>query len=197
MKKDVFGEGAERYAFRFFELAADGATVVGGPLVAKESRFLVEENLGSERSRKEFVQTFCSTQQLAKRIAAEFNAKLDSMSRVDNSTPRVAFLDCSIYHLTDNNLGELSVLVEPCLNHLEWKKWNSNNGVRNLLHFTRGVQHCGLSHACFALDISRRTVCGRHGRKISQSKRRRLEEGRAAAGEHDFGHGCWESITRT
>jgi hypothetical protein len=125
LNKKAFGEGAERYAFRFFEVGEDGTTVIGKPLVAKESRLVLE---GGERNREMFVRTFCETQQLARRIANEFNQKLDNLFRVDKGTPRVTFLDCSIYELDDVNLGKQSVLVEEKIDHLKWHKWNMNNG---------------------------------------------------------------------
>ena len=128
MGKGPFGEGGERFAYRFFELAQDGLTVVGSPLVAKESRLVLDEAAIDERARRKFVQKFCSTQQLARRIAKEFNEKLASTRRVDKSTPRITFLDCSVYQLRDNNVGELSVLVEEKLDHNQWFKWNANNG---------------------------------------------------------------------
>jgi hypothetical protein len=125
INKKVFGEGAERYAFRFFEVGEDGKTVVGKPLVAKESRLVLD---GGEEHRDRFVRTFCQTQQLARRIADEFNLKLDSLYRVDKATPRVTFLDCSVYELDDVNLGKKSVLVEEKIDHMKWHKWNTNNG---------------------------------------------------------------------
>jgi Alpha-kinase family. len=125
MNKKVFGEGAERYAFRFFEVGEDGKTVVGKPLVAKESRLVLD---GGEEHRDRFVRTFCQTQQLARRIADEFNEKLDSLYRVDKATPRVSFLDCSVYELDDIKMGKQSVLVEEKIDHMKWHKWNTNNG---------------------------------------------------------------------
>jgi len=122
--KAIFGEGAERFAYRFFELASDARTIVGRPLVAKESRHVIEH--GGE-FRREFVKKFCETQQLARRIAEEFNQKLESMN-VDMGTPRVDVLDCSIYYLNDRNLGELATLVEPRIDQNKWHKWNANNG---------------------------------------------------------------------
>jgi len=74
------------------------------------------------------VRTFCSTQQLARRLAQEFNEKMDTRRRIHPNTPRVSFLDCSIYEIKDKNLGKLSVLVEKKLDHTRWHKWNSNNG---------------------------------------------------------------------
>ncbi|KAL7573925.1 hypothetical protein ACA910_001937 [Epithemia clementina (nom. ined.)] len=125
MNKAAFGEGAERFAFRFFEVGADGQTVLGKPLVAKESRLVLE---GGASGREKFVKTFCKTQQLARRIALEFNTKLDNLRRVSDSTPRVTFLDCSVYQLDDKKLGKQSVLVEEKLENTAWHKWNANNG---------------------------------------------------------------------
>ena len=130
--KCVFGEGGERLVHRFYELGKDAKTIVGDPFVAKESRFVTEseenENHGNETERFKFAETFCKTQQLAARIAKEFNQKLDWLRRVDNATPRVTFLACSVYKMKDRRWGELSVLVEPRLDEEKWYKWNSNNG---------------------------------------------------------------------
>jgi hypothetical protein len=124
-----FGEGAERFAYRFYEVAADGSTILGKPLVAKESRFIDNKEMiaDGESQRQQFVRTFCKTQQLALRLAEEFNQKLDETRRVHKNTPRIRFLDCSIYVLSDAQLGKHSVLVEERL-FGEWEKWNCNNG---------------------------------------------------------------------
>ena len=126
INKAAFGEGAERFAFRFFEIDRDGRTILGKPLVAKESRMVLADD--SKAGRTKFVRTFCHTQQLARRIAEEFNRKLNSLRRVHKATPRVTFLDCSVYELEDKNLGKQEVLVEEKLDHTKWKKYNSNNG---------------------------------------------------------------------
>jgi Mg-chelatase subunit ChlD len=125
--KEAFGEGAERLAFRFYEVAADMRTIVGRHMVAKESRLVFEEH-ADERSRKAFVRTFCETQQVARRLAEKFNEKLSKMPTVDQATPKVTFLDCSIYQLDDKSLGKQSVLVEERLDESKWFKWNANNG---------------------------------------------------------------------
>jgi hypothetical protein len=127
MHKEAFGEGAERLAYRFYEVAADKRTIVGRHMVAKESRLVLEEH-ADERSRKEFVRVFCETQQVARRLAEKFNEKLSKMPRVDKATPKVTFLDCSIYQLDDKNMGKQSVLVEERLDERKWFKWNANNG---------------------------------------------------------------------
>jgi len=126
--KGTFGEGGERFAYRFFELTGDARTILGPPLVAKESRLVLDEGAGDEKARKRFVRTFCSTLKLARRIAQEFNDKLATTHRVDKKTPRISFLDCSVYQLMDKSLGETSVLVEEKLDHNKWFKWNANNG---------------------------------------------------------------------
>ncbi len=123
--KNSFGEGAERFAHRFFELAADCRTIVGKAMVAKESRLILDDS--DEKARRQFTATFCKTQQLARRLAKEFNDKLNE-SNLDSRTPTVSFLDCSIYELYDYNLGVLSVLVEDKLDQKKWQKWNANNG---------------------------------------------------------------------
>jgi Alpha-kinase family len=130
--KEPFGEGAERFAYRFFEIASDGETILGRPMVAKESKFIFNESgVEDETARKMFVETFCETQQIALRMALKFNDRLKSNPRVHHDTPRISFLDCSIYELDDMNLGKFSVLVENKLDESKWFKWNSNNGMVN------------------------------------------------------------------
>jgi hypothetical protein len=125
-----FGEGGERFAFHFYEIAADGRTIVGIPTVAKERRHVLESEEGNDESvaRARFVKKFCTGQQFARRLANEFNEKLDNLHRVDPLTPRVSFLDCSVYELESNTGKKQSMLVEERLNELKWHKWNANNG---------------------------------------------------------------------
>ena len=131
MSKGPFGEGAERFAHRFYEVAADEKTIVGRALVAKESRMVLDTvNDETEiEARKQFVRTFIETQQIARRLAVKFNDKLQASPRVHERTPRVSFLDCSIYELDDVEAGILTVLVEEKLDYRKWQKWNSNNGI--------------------------------------------------------------------
>jgi hypothetical protein len=131
--KCVFGEGGERLVHRFYELGQDSKSILGDAFVAKESRFVAtseeNENYGNEKERFKFVEIFCKTQHLAARIAEEFNEKLDWLQRVHDATPRVRFLECSVYKMKDDHWGDLSVLVEPRLDDRKWYKWNSNNGL--------------------------------------------------------------------
>lgn len=125
LNKKAFGEGGERFAFRFYEVAEDRKTILGKSMVAKESRYVLE---GGEKEREQFVKTFCKTQQLARRLATKFNQKLEKLRRVSKDTPRIMMLDCSVYELHDKILGKQSVLVEEKLDHLSWHKWNANDG---------------------------------------------------------------------
>ncbi|KAL7573926.1 hypothetical protein ACA910_001938 [Epithemia clementina (nom. ined.)] len=149
--KYAFGEGAERFAFRFFEVDGDGKTVLGKPLVAKESRLVLEGGVGGQEA---FVQSFCRTQQLARRIASEFNEKLLSLRCVSDSTPCVTFLDCSVYHLNDSDIGKRIVLVEEKLDITSWHKWNTNNGFIEGMKEAPKLTHQELREACNPLTKS-------------------------------------------
>jgi hypothetical protein len=155
MKKKAFGEGQERLAFQFFEVAADGVTVVGGPKVAKESRFIDDYVDGEtfdeidSASRDKFAKRFCSIQNQAKAVAEAFNKKLDSISTLDPQTPRVSFINCCVYYISDDEHGEKSVIVEPKLDG-NFEKWNNNNGVskdNHLYYFS--TERCLTIDFCF------------------------------------------------
>lgn len=62
-----------------------------------------------------------------RKVAMEFNEKLDTIRNLDPSTPRVSFLDCSVYYLDDDKQGEYAVVVERRLD-TKFQKWNNNNG---------------------------------------------------------------------
>ena len=82
IKKRAFGEGQERLAFQFFEIAEDGMTVVGAPLVSKESRYIddsTEGVMGNWESRDKFAKRFCKMQHKARTAAQLFNERLNSM----------------------------------------------------------------------------------------------------------------------
>jgi hypothetical protein len=126
--RKAFGEGTERFAYQFFEVAADGMTVVGDPLVAKESKFVAEGTTNSQEESEKFVRRFCRINHQATKAADAFNAKLDSIKRLDADTARVAFLPCSMYCVTDPEMGKHALGVERRL-FGKFQKWNSNNGV--------------------------------------------------------------------
>lgn len=129
MKRQPFGEGQERFAFQFFEIAKDGVTVVGEPLVAKESRFIHDSSDsgdGNWKARDKFAKRFCKVQMAARNAAIEFNKRLDTLVSLDPNTARVSFLNCSVYYLSHPK-GEIAVIVEKKLNG-KFLKWNNNNG---------------------------------------------------------------------
>lgn len=127
--KKAFGEGTERFAKQFFEVAADGRTVVGEPLVAKESKFVAEATSNTVEISENFVRRFCRINYQAQKAANAFNAKLDTIQRLDPDTVRVSFLPCSMYFVNDAQTGRHALGVERRL-FGEFQKWNSNNGVR-------------------------------------------------------------------
>lgn len=130
--KKAFGEGTERFAKQFFEVAADGITVVGEPLVAKESKFVAEATSNLQEQSEKFVRRFCRINHQAQKAAHAFNAKLDSIPRLDSDTVRVSFLPCSIYRINDPEKGVHALGVERRL-FGRFEKWNSNNGVSSIL----------------------------------------------------------------
>ena len=97
-------------------------------MVAKESLFVLENEENDPSVRERFVRKFCSTQQLARRLAHEFNQELSGTHRVSGQTPKIAILDCSIYEIDDKKRGKQWVLVEERLDTTAWHKWNCNNG---------------------------------------------------------------------
>ena len=112
VSRKAFGEGTERFAYQFFEVAADGRTVVGEALVAKESKFVAETDSNYAEQSEKFVRRFCRINQQAQKAADVFNAKLDSIQRLDPDTPRVSFLPCSMYCVNDPEKGKHSLSVE-------------------------------------------------------------------------------------
>jgi hypothetical protein len=137
IKKVAFGEGTERNAFQFFEVAADNKTVVGKPLVAKESRYVMD-TYGPEAVAKmdKFVRRFCRIQRQAAKTAEAFNAKLDTIQNLDSETARVSVLPCSVYYVNEPSRGgRIPYIVEPRIPPEDFEKWNSNNGVSRISIF--------------------------------------------------------------
>ena len=127
IRKKAFGEGTERICYQFFEIAADGHTVVGHPLVAKESRF-VEDYTEEGASKEKYARKFCNLQYKAQEMAKAFNEKIDNLKILNRETARVSFLDCSTYYIDGEGLEKKLLLVERRL-HQKFQKWNNNNGA--------------------------------------------------------------------
>lgn len=131
LAKSFFGEGAERLVREFREIGRDG--YFSGPnLVAKESRFQIDIENTDRQQIINFHKTFCNTQERAQGLAEVFNQRLEQLpGYVAGITPKIRFLDCSIYLVQDKKLGELGVLVEKQLDPTKYKKWNDNRGAVN------------------------------------------------------------------
>jgi len=129
IRKLAFGEGAERLAYQFFEVAADGKTVVGEPLVAKDSRYSFKQEDGADPvvPMNKFCRRFCRIQRQAAKTEKAFNAKLDTIPNLVSDTARVSFLPCSVYYLNHPTEGLKPYIVERKITE-DFEKWNSNNG---------------------------------------------------------------------
>uniref|UniRef100_A0A6U5L0N5 Alpha-type protein kinase domain-containing protein n=2 Tax=Corethron hystrix TaxID=216773 RepID=A0A6U5L0N5_9STRA len=114
-KRAAFGENSRGYVHRCFEVAADGRTVVGSSLVAKEDRF-VPQSVG-QQGVVDYALMHCIEQTEAEGLARIFNRHLDGMTFLDPTVARISFVECSVYQLS-NATGQttVSVLVEPKLN---------------------------------------------------------------------------------
>ena len=126
-RKCYFGEGAERLVRKFREVGPAG-DFVGPHLVAKEGRFNMDFQHGDLNV--DFHKGFCETQIRAQKLASRFNSRLALLPGVNAQTPRIQFLDCSVYLIWDTNLGHTGVLVEKQLDQLKYKKWNDNAGLK-------------------------------------------------------------------
>jgi len=121
VRKEYFGEGAERIVRKFREVNARNE-FVGNVMVAKESRFVLPED-GTES--RNFHKMFCQSQTQARGLAKKFNQQLQRIPGINNSVPRISFLDCTVYVL-DN---KVEILVEKKLQTDKFAKWNSNDGL--------------------------------------------------------------------
>lgn len=128
LKKRWFGEGAERLVKEFREVDAEG-TFVGPPMVAKDTKFVLERN----EDRKDFHKLFFKTQMKARKLADVFNEKMKRIPGFDpHETPLIAFLDCCVYMLEDFEKGRREgYLVERLLDvkNFSYQKWNDNDGM--------------------------------------------------------------------
>eukprot|EP00241_Pyramimonas_parkeae_P004104 CAMPEP_0114246224 /NCGR_PEP_ID=MMETSP0058-20121206/12339_1 /TAXON_ID=36894 /ORGANISM="Pyramimonas parkeae, CCMP726" /LENGTH=673 /DNA_ID=CAMNT_0001359377 /DNA_START=223 /DNA_END=2241 /DNA_ORIENTATION=- len=123
MKRNIFGEGAERMV-RKLRWVGEREEFVGPMLVAKESRFVEDMH----RDGLIFHRLFCQTQVRAHRLAEKFNERLAKVPGVTELTPRISFLECNVYVVMDINQGRLGLLVEKMLDPKRYMKWNSNCG---------------------------------------------------------------------
>lgn len=134
MKKAWFGEGAERLVKEFREVDKHGV-FVGPIMVAKDTKFLQEAPNGQPKevngeNAKEFHKVFCKTQIKAQKYAHIFNQKVSMLHKYDALTPRLEFLDCSVYMIETIPMERHGYLVERMLDiqKFEYRKWNDNAG---------------------------------------------------------------------
>ncbi|KAL3816002.1 hypothetical protein ACHAXA_010662 [Cyclostephanos tholiformis] len=143
IEKDPFGKGAERLAFMFHEIkrksTGRGWEQVGCPMVAKESRFIEDEE-----SKEAFHLSFCRVQNKSNELAKLFNQAVERAPLLRPSTdevslpPPIVFLDCSVYEYTNFRGMKCGLLlnrliltgIEKYLNG-KFTKFNSNNGFAN------------------------------------------------------------------
>ncbi len=139
MKKQIFGEGAERIV-RKCRFLDENKDFTGPVMVAKESRFVGESNSHDDyEKRMEYHREFMRTQSLAADMAKQFNDALESLSDFfhANSTqyvqscvrqiPKIKFLEPVVVE-TISRKGEYNVLVEPMLEG-KYVKFNDNMGM--------------------------------------------------------------------
>ncbi|GFH45388.1 hypothetical protein CTEN210_01862 [Chaetoceros tenuissimus] len=106
IEDDPFGKGAERLAYRFYEVrqTSDGKWKrVGGLMVAKDSIKVQDED------KNVFHRTFCYVQMKASEFAAQFNklvAKTPALQPTEEEVrrpPPIIFLKCHIYEYEDGD----------------------------------------------------------------------------------------------
>lgn len=130
VEKDPFGRGAERLAHMFHEIkhTCRGWERVGKPMVAKESRYIEDEE-----TKEKFHTSFCRVQHKAKELALQFNRAVQKAPLLQPSEdevsvpPPINFLKCSIYEYTNIWLEQCGLLVEKYLKG-KFTKYNGNNG---------------------------------------------------------------------
>lgn len=127
IKNKYFGEGSERVVYKMTEVDRNNKPV-GDDLVLKINP-LVEEDGHDQLI---FHEIFGETQREASRLAMKFNERLDFL-KVPKEVPRINFLECTYYTITDKNGWENGFLVEKRLDIMRFKKWSDNKGgVHNL-----------------------------------------------------------------
>ncbi|KAJ3288812.1 hypothetical protein HDU79_004566 [Rhizoclosmatium sp. JEL0117] len=135
VRRRIFGEGAERIVFQLVNIDLNNE-IIGDPLVAKDSRFVHED----EGQKMEFHQVFCETQLKAAELAIKFNSHLSMLGNY-KFFPRIKFLDCFVYEYVDDESNDTvrGLLVEKMLNHTKYKKWNGNDGSVDGINHTENV----------------------------------------------------------
>jgi len=134
-KKQAFGEGAERLAFKFRFVDRRGQ-FTGPVMVAKESRFVedVESSTKTYLSshRHAYHKTFMRTQSVAARFAKLFNRAIEEeLDEIPPGVPpKIEFVKPHIFELEDrDNAKSYNVLVEPLIAG-RYEKFTDNFGAQ-------------------------------------------------------------------
>jgi hypothetical protein len=164
VRRDYFGEGAERIVFELTEIGADGIPI-GKSLVAKDSKYLRKKS--SKRGEEDFHKVFLTTQMKAANFADKFNHKLD-LFQVSDLIPRVEFLTSCVYVCTDGEHTKetFAYLSEERLDVDRYMKWNDNAGgvdgmgveARNALRDEAHIDDMRAAAASFELEQSHQAV---------------------------------------
>ena len=138
IKDKVFGEGAERMVRKFRFMKA--GSFAFEPYVAKESRFIDDDDEMYTDKTNTYHDTFCRGQSTAGEMAKRFNEALlpysgrgmnvlNENGRYSRDIPSISFLKCYVVQLLDFVYDTTySVLIEAQLDNTKYIKHNSNNG---------------------------------------------------------------------
>lgn len=121
IKNKFFSEGVERLVAKVRYLDSK-RNFIGARAVAKQSRFVEEEN--SYENRMDYHRQFLRTQAIAAQMAREFN---NATSKLDMKVPGVEFLDPLVFELANERGEEVNHLLEDMLDG-KYEKFNNNMG---------------------------------------------------------------------
>ena len=131
MDEIAFGKGAERLAFKFFETDSQG-NQVGKMMVAKESKYIIHDDL----AKLNFHNVFFRVQNKASYLAKVFNyhvGRSPTLQCVEEcfQPPKVEFLDCHVYTYWNMKKQEFNAVLVEALLKGKFTKFNGNNGYVN------------------------------------------------------------------
>lgn len=125
IKNAFFSEGVERMVAKTRFIDKD-KEFVGKKMVAKQSRFVEEDN--SYEARMDYHRQFLRTQSISSAMANKFNEALQRHSDYFNGRiPRIRFLDPFVFELADDKEQEMNQLVEEMIEG-RYEKFNNNMG---------------------------------------------------------------------
>lgn len=134
LKKQAFGEGAERLAFKF-RFVGQGDRFEGPVMVAKESRFVEDLQTSTKNyitsHRHAYHKSFMRTQATASRFGTMFNDAVEDLDCIPaKQIARIEFLKPFIYELEDQKtVTSINLLVEPMI-YGKYTKFIDNFGAK-------------------------------------------------------------------